>query len=261
MTDIAPVLFDAFPEDAPHTREFPYRGCFNAGAPSDAIRILSSPYEEPRAVWVATAMVMAGLLPLIGSACVGFFMFLFFGGDPGRLIAQGWLFPIILSGILLAAAGGAWARYLTSRFHPTAKAWKKTLGDTWAAHGSDVTELWWLGTNTRHEVQDYAKKLEEIRTGLNRIDPEGDELDVTRYTLQRFIDASYIPPLGAKAAKATHIKDPKVRQAGKEYEAMVKQQEYARGAVEVAVAAAEDLLTSRLQARSDAELIRLVHQL
>lgn len=259
MTAIAPVLFDAFPEDATHDRDAPYRACFNAGAPLDAVQILSSPCEEPRAVWATVAMVAAGLLPLVGTGLLGFMMFLFFGVDPVSFVSQEWLAPVILSGIVLAAVGGAWAWHLNSRFHPKAKAWRKALGDAWAAHGGDITELWRLGVNTREEVREYAEKLEQVRNGLNRIDPEGDELDVARYTLQRFIDASNIPPLGAKAAKATHIKDSKVRQAAKEYESMVKQQEYARGAVEVAVAAAEDLLSSRRQARSDAELIRLVH--
>ncbi|HEX9227576.1 MAG TPA: hypothetical protein VF885_13110 [Arthrobacter sp.] len=261
MTAIAPVLFDAFPEDAAHDRDAPYRACFNAGAPADAIRTLSSPCDEPRAVWAALVMVVGGLLPLLGTVLLGFLRFLFFGNDPEGFVAQEWLAPVILSGVVLAAAGGAWAWYLNSRFHPIAKAWRKSLGDTWAAHGGDITNLWRLDCNTREDVREYAEKLEEVRDGLNRLDPEGDELDVARYTLQRFIDASDIPPLGAKAAKAIHIKDPKVRNAAREYEAMVKQQEYARGAVEVAVSAAEDLLADRRQARSDAELIRLVHQL
>ena len=261
MTAIAPVLFDAFPEDAPHTRASPYRGCINTGAPADAVETLSTPYEEPPATWVATAMVAIGLLPLIGSILRGFFGFLFFREDPALLNVPQWLVTTILSGLFLAAAGGAWAWYLQSHFHPNAKAWKKTLGETWAAHGGDIAELWTLGTNTRHEVQDYAEKLEEIRESLNGLEPEGDELDVARYTLQRFIEASKIPSLGAKAAAAPHIKDPKVRKAAKEYEAMVKKQEYARGAVDVAVAAAEDLLAVRTQARSDADLIKRVHQL
>lgn len=261
MTAIAPVLFDAFPEDAQHHREHPYRSCINTGAPADAIRTLSSPCEEPRAVWAASVMVVGGLLPLLGTVILGVVMFLFFGNSPKDFVASEWLAPVILSGIALAAAGGAWAWYLNSRFHPIAKAWKRTLGDTWAAHGGAITELWTLSIDAREDARDLAERLEEVREGLNRLDPEGDELDVARYTLQRFIDASYIPALGAKAAAATHIKDPKVRQAAKEYEAMVKQQEYTRGAVEIAVAAAEDLLAARTQASSDADLIKRVHQL
>lgn len=259
MTSIAPVLFDAFPEDARHDREAPYRTCFNAGAPSDAIRILSTPCEEPRAVLAASAMVAIGLLPLVGSFVLTVILHLFFGND--ILDVQGWLIPVILSGVAVAAAGGVWAWYLSSRFHPTAKVWRKTLGDTWAAHGADITELWTLGYPTTWDVRDFAETLEDIREGLNRLDPEGDELDGARYALQRYIDASNLPSLGAKAAAAPHIKDPKVRQAAKEYKAMVKQQDLARNALEIEIEGVKNLLADRSQARTDAEIIRLVHQL
>lgn len=261
MAAIAPVLFDAFPEDARHDREAPYRGCVNTGAPGEAVETMSTPYETPPALFAAMSLGAAGALPLVAGLWFLILNFLHIREHDSLLDLPAWLTPVALSGLALIAVAVAWGSYLASRFHPKAKAWRKTLGDAWAAHGGDITELWTLGVSTRHEVQEYAEKLEDVRKGLNRLDPEGDELDVARYTLQRFIDASNIPPLGAKAAKASHIKDPKVRQAAKEYEGMVKQQGLARQAVEVAAAAAEDLLAARTQARSDAELIKQVHQL
>jgi hypothetical protein len=259
MTVIAPVLFDAFPEDARHDREAPYRPCFNAGAPSDVIRTLSTACEEPRAVLAAAAMVAGGLLPMVGSVVLAVIMHLFFGND--ALDVQGWLVPVILSGVAVAAAGGAWAWYLNSRFHPKARAWSKTLGDIWAAHGAYITELWTLGYPSTWDVREFAETLEEIREGLNGLDPEGDELDGARYALQRYIEASNLPALGAKAAAATHIEDPKVRQTAKEYEAMVKQQDLARKALEIEIDLLNDLLSTRTQARADADLIRSVYEL
>jgi hypothetical protein len=260
MTTIAPVLFDAFPEDAPHCRETPYRPCFNAGAPSEATRILSTPYEDPRTWWAAVAMVAVGLLPLVGTVLLGFFIFLFFRGDTGGLSSQGWLAPVILSGIAMAAVGGIWAWYLQSRFHPKAKAWRKTLGEAWLTYGGQIFDLNRAPYAHRSEIVGYAQRLEAIREGLNRLAPEGDELDGARYTLQRYIEVSDIPLLGKRAADAPHIKDPAVRQAAKEYKQALKQQEYARQAAESEISQASDLLVTRQQARTDAEIIRLVHE-
>jgi hypothetical protein len=258
MTAIAPVLFDAFPEDATHDRDDPYRPCFNAGAPSDAVRILSTPCEEPRAVLAASAMIALGVLPLVGSVVITVILYLFFGTD--ILDVQDWLMPVILSGIALTAVGGVWVWYLSSRFHPKAKAWKKTLGETWAAHGADITELWRLGYPTSSDVRDFAEKLEDVRESLNRLDPEGDELDGARYALQRYIDASNIPLLGKRAAEATHIKDPAVRRAAREYKVALQEQTHFRQVLEAELEQARDVLASRQQARTDAEIIRLVHE-
>lgn len=258
MTTIAPVLFDAFPEDAAHHREAPYRTCFNAGAPSDAVRTLSTRYEEPRAVIASIAMVVIGVLALVVSVVRLVFMYYSFGTD--LLDIPGWLTAVILSGIAVAAAGGAWGWYLSSRFHPKAKAWRRTLVDTWAAYGADITELWRLGHPRSSDVRDFAEKLEDLREALNRLDPEGDELDGARYALQRYIEVSDIPLLGKRAAKATHIRDPKVRQAAKEYKQALRQQEFARKALELEIEGVADLLADRRQARTDAEIIRLVHE-
>jgi hypothetical protein len=258
MTAIAPVLFDAFPEDATHDRETPYRTCFNAGAPSEAVQVLWTRYEEPRAALAAGATVVLGVLALVCTVIQAAGTYVIVGSD--ALNAQEWAVPVILSGIALAAAGGAWAWYLNSRFHPKAKAWRKSLGETWAAHGADITELWRLGYPMSSDVRDFAEKLEGIREALNRLSPEGDELDVARYRLQGFIDASNLPLLGKRAAEATHIKDPKVRQAAMEYKQALRQQEFARKALENEIEGVKDLLATRLQARSDAEIIRLVHE-
>ena len=69
------------------------------------------------------------------------------------------------------------------------------------------------------------------------------------------------PEATASLRNADNLELAEARKAAKEYEAMVKKQEYARGAVDVVVAAAEDLLAVRTQARSDADLIKRVHQL
>lgn len=256
MTDIAPVLFDAFPEDAEHTREAPYRSCFNAGATSEAVRTLSASYKEPTTITAALFLTVVGAIPIVGGALLGF-LFVLEGQVPGW---AAWVTPVLISGILLTIAGGIWSSYLASRFHPRAKAWKKSLSEAWAAHGSDITELWRLGNPRSSEVRDYAEQLEDIRKGLNKLDPEGDELDGARYALQRFIDVSDIPLLGKRAAEATHIKDPAVRKAAKEYKLALQQKEFARKAVESEIEGASDLLAARRQARTDAEIIRLVHE-
>jgi hypothetical protein len=258
MTAIAPVLFDAFPEDATRDRETPYRPCFNAGAPADAVRILSTPCEEPRAVLAASAMIALGVLPLFGSVILTVIMHLFFGND--ILDVPEWTMPAVLAGVVLAATGGVGVWYLNSRFHPKAKAWRKTLGETWSAHGADITELWRLGYPTSADVRDFAEKLEDIRESLNRLDPEGDELDGARYALQRYIDASNIPLLGKRAAEATHIKDPAVRRAAREYKRALQEKTHFRHVLEAELEQACDVLASRQQARTDAEIIRLVHE-
>lgn len=261
MTAIAPVLFDAYPEKARHTDAEPYRECFNAGASSTgAVEALSTPYEPPRATQAATMTIIVGLIPLVGSILIGVFMFLFFHDDHFHTVTPEWLGQALLSGFVLTAAGVAWCYYLLSHRRPEAKAWSRALGDAWAAHGADITDLEKVGYQIREEVRLYAATLEKIRKSLNGLDPDGDELDVARYALQRYIEVSDIPVLGKRAAEANHIKDPKVRQAAKDYKAMLEQQKHCRRAVEDAVAEAGVLLAARRQARTDAEIIRLVHK-
>lgn len=259
MTAIAPVLFDAFPEGASQNQDIPHLQCFNAGAPADAIRILSTPCEPPRAVLAAAAMAVFGLLPAIGSGIVGLYMLLVFR-DEFIFNMPDWLVATILSGMALAAVGGVWSGYLFSGRHPGAKEWRAALDAAWLTHGGQIFDLGRVPYAHRSEIVGYAQRLEAIRKGLNRLDPEDDELDGARYALQRYIEVSDIPLLGKRAADAPHIKDPAVRQAAKEYKQALKQQEYARQAAESEISQASDLLVTRQQARTDAEIIRLVHE-
>lgn len=259
MTVIAPVLFDAFPEGASQNDTEPHLQCFNAGAPAEAIRILSTPCAVPRVVGVAAAAAVLGLLPAIGSAIVGLFT-LVLCRDLSVFNMPDWLLATILSGLGLAVVSAVWSGYLFSSRHPNAKAWKAALDEAWLTHGGQIFDLNRVPYAARNEVLGLAQRLEAIRKGLNRLDPEGDELDGARYALQRYIEVCDIPLLGKRAADAPHIKDPAVRQAAKEYKQALKQQEYAKQAVEVEISLALGVNDARLQARTDAEIIRLVHE-
>lgn len=259
MTAIAPVLFYAYPEDASHNAAGPSLQCFNASESADGVEALSAPFKWPRAIWASVALIILGLAPVAVTGMILVALVASHHPDPFGDVTE-WTEPLGLPSAVLLAAGFAWSLFLTSSLNPNAKAWKKALGDAWAAHGAEITVLRTLSNQTRKDVLEYGDTLEKIRKSLNRLDPEGDELDVVRYRLQRYIEASNLPALGAKAAAATHVKDPLVRQAAKEYKAMLEQKKLARRALDDSIAEAGIVLATRLQARSDAELIKLVHE-
>lgn len=256
-TPIAPVLFTALREEASPFDE-PSLECFNAGAPAEGIDALHAPYTPSRFTPVAGALIALSTLVLAVAACILIGNLVTRHPDP--FLSLEWTYPVTLPAAALFVVALAWASYLLSDRHPRAKAWQSALGEAWLTQGGQVFNLNRLPHPDRREVTGYAEALEEIRKGLNKLAPEGDELDGARYALERFIDVSDIPLLGKRAAEATHIKDPAVRQAAKEYKLALQQQEFARKAVESEIAGANDLLAARRQARTDAEIIRLVHE-
>lgn len=266
MTTIAPILFHAFPEGASHHLDEPSLECFNAGASTEAARTLSTPFEPSRAAGVAAATAVLGLLPLLGSGTGGLFMLVLFR-DKFIFNMPDWLLATILSGLGLALVSGAWSAYLFSSRHPKAKVWKSALGDAWLTHGGQIIALDRVPYAIRSEVKEDLTLLEDIRQGLNRLAPSGgdlspigDELDGVRYAMQRYIEVSDIPVLGRRAAAAPHIKDPAVRQAAKDHAKALTQKKFARIALDTEIEGTKELLADRRQARTDAEIIRLVHE-
>ena len=260
MTTIAPVLFCAYPEGSKPYGASPHRQYFNAGVGADAARALSTPHEPGGTVVVGASLALLGLLPVLGWGALFAGNFLHLRPHNGLFDLPEWLDAAALAGFALFWAGVTWAAYTLSESNPRARAWRRELGDAWLAHGGQIFDLDQVPYTARREVLVYAKGLEVIRKGLNRLDPEGDELDGARYALQRYIEVSDIPLLGKRAADAPHIKDPAVRRAAKEYKQALNQQEYAKQAVESEISQAAEVLTTRQQTRTDAEIIRLVHE-
>ncbi|MET4143868.1 hypothetical protein [Arthrobacter sp. UYCo732] len=259
---IAPLIFKALPENARPTSEA-WVECFNTGLDESALTPLTEEFDHPRNM-AADVVIVAGLFPL----CVGMMLYClssltgisFNSGPNTDFRIPDVVLLSILPGVGVAALGSAWAVFLKSTKNRRAKAWKQALSDAWLAHGGQIIALKDVPKSVREEVTDDLCKLDEIRRGLNRLDPDGDELDDARDAIVRYIEASDIPLLGKRAAAATHIKDPAVRQAAKEYEQAVQAQGFTRKRVDLALGAAWDLLDSRRQERTDADIIKLVHE-
>jgi hypothetical protein len=259
MTAVAPVLFHAFPENAPHDQEEPSLECFNAGASADGVEALRAPFKMSRAIWGAGALIIAGVATSAAALFILVFLVLTHDADPFGAVTE-MMEPFGVPSAVLLFTGIAWALALSTSLNPKTKAWRRALGDAWLTHGGQIIALKDVPFAIRSQVADDLTILEAHRNGLNRLDPEGDELDGARYALQRFIEVSDIPLLGKRAALATHIKDPAVRQAAKEYAQAVKQQDLARHALDTEIESVKDLHARRRQARTDAEIIRLVHE-
>jgi hypothetical protein len=258
MTDIAPVLFKAFPEDSSANLIEPTLECFNAAVSAGGVRALSTPLKSSLAIWAANGLIIAGLsVPAV--ATMAFVLGIFTHAPAPEETAMQWVGPVAIPGLGLFLAGVAWTVILSAPVNPKVKAWKKNLSAAWAAHGAEITVLDDLPAETRQDVLRYCETLEKLRIALNNLGPEGDELDLARYRLQDFIYASDLPYAGKRAAEASHITDPKVRRAAKEYKTLAEQQKLARRALTDAIAEAGTILVTRLQARNDAETIRLVH--
>jgi hypothetical protein len=260
MTAIAPVLFRAYPEGSKSYGADLHQEYFNAGVGAEATRSLSTPHEPGWAVLAALSVALLGLLP-VGALCVAFAgNVLNFRPHEGLFDLPEWLENASLMGFAVFWTGVIWAAYTLSASHPKAKAWQGELDNAWLAHGGQIIALKDVPSAVRNEVAADLAVLEAYRKGLNRLDPEGDELDGARYALQRYIEVSDIPLLGKRAAEATHIKDPAVRRAAREYAQALKQQNLARQALVTEIEAVQELLADRRQARTDAEIIRLVHE-
>lgn len=259
---IPAIIFKAFPETSHPGESEAWLKCFNAGLDGDEVDTLTTGWDPPRRTTrAAICLGGIGLVPLAVAMAMTIFYFALAGG----LVQASFDMPIALVwsalfGLALAGVSLWWADYLTGGRSRAAQAWKRALGEAWTKHGSQVFVLKYLPRGVEDEVSEKLETLEDIRKGLNRLDPRGDELDVARYAMERFIEASDIPLLSRRAAAATHIRDRKVRQAAKEYAQAVKGQDHWRKNLDGAIDIAKELLADRRQARTDAEIIRLVHE-
>lgn len=230
--------------------------CINTHLSRPELETLTKPCREMEPPMAAAALVALGLVPLLADLVCLAGWAIHLTGD---------LFPdplpvLTLVGIGVTLAGLVWAGWTMSPKRSYAKAWRDSLSAAWLRHSSHVVLLKDVPKNVRDEVEEYAISFDNVGRRLNRLDPHGDELDGARLALARFIQASRIPLLNKRAAEAPHIKDPAVRRAAKDYQQAVAKQQEARRALDAEVVSARELLTARLQERTDAELIRLVNE-
>lgn len=256
MPEIAPVLFKALPDGASIT-DSPSVECFNAGAPAEAVAAVTTPFRAPGLFYVGAALAAVSTL-----APIAWFLHVLIHFRERPLVLTGadeWLGPLSVPAEVLLVAGIALMLFAWSPLSPAVRAWRKNLDTAWANHGADLTDLGPLHYEDRVDARKYCETLEKLRVSLNKLNPEGDELDVARYRLQQFIEVSDTSYIGKRAAAAPHITDPKVRQAAKEYKALEERKKLARRAVTDEITALGQLLVDRLQAKKDAEIVRLVH--
>jgi hypothetical protein len=237
---IAPVLFHVFPEDAPHSTKTPRLECFNAGVSQDDIASLTTPHK-PAGRARKAAFIVAGIAGIgyviCGSAAIVALLL-----RRMDLLESPVLVNLEVATLGLTILSGVWLYFLMSPSRPDPKAWRAALGEAWSAHGSQVIVLKHLPNAVRSQVTEDLAVLEDIRKGLNRLDPSGgelapagDELDTARYAMLRYIEASDIPALSKRAAAATHIKDPAVRQAAKDYKQAIEHQRLTRAALDTEI--------------------------